>query len=214
MIKIDIVADIVCPWCFIGKRRLETAVAMVRRNVPEFAYETRWRPFFLNPDTPPEGEPYLPFLEQKFGGRAPVEALFDRVRAAGRIYDIDYAFEKIELRANTLQAHRLLYWAQQRGNADTLIERLFVAQFQRGEHVGDRVTLIKIGVECGYPANELETYLYSDDNTEAVREDAGRIRTMGIRMVPTFILGGEQIIVGAEDPTILATAILQSLDAR
>lgn len=214
MTKIDIVADIVCPWCFIGKRRLETAVAMVRRNVPEFAYETRWRPFFLNPDTPPEGEPYLPFLEQKFGGRAPVDALFDRVRAAGRTYDIDYAFEKIELRANTLQAHRLLYWAQQRGNADALIERLFVAQFQRGEHVGDRVTLIKIGVECGYPANELETYLYSDDNTEAVREDAGRIRTMGIRMVPTFILGGEQVIVGAEDPTILAMAILQSLDAR
>lgn len=214
MIKIDIVADIVCPWCFIGKRRLERAVAMVRRNVPEFAYETRWRPFFLNPDTPPEGEPYLPFLEQKFGGRAPVEALFDRVRAAGRTYDIDYAFEKIELRANTLQAHRLLHWAQQRGNADALTERLFIAQFQRGEHVGDRVTLIKIGVECGYPANELETYLYSDINTAVVREDAGRIRTMGIRMVPTFILGGEQIIVGAEDPTILATAILQSLDAR
>lgn len=214
MTKIDIVADIVCPWCFIGKRRLETAIAMVRRNVPEFRYETRWRPFFLNPDTPPEGEPYLPFLEQKFGGPAPVEALFERVRAAGRAYDIDYAFEKIELRANTLQAHRLLYWAQQRGNADALSERLFVAQFQRGEHVGDRVTLIKIAVECGYPANELEAYLYSDEDTATVVEDAQRIRAMGIRMVPSFILDGERIIVGAEDPTVLATAILQSLDAR
>lgn len=214
MIDIDIVADIVCPWCFIGKRRLETAVTMVRRNVPDFRYETRWRPFFLNPDTPPEGEPYLPFLEHKFGGRAPVEALFERVRAAGRAYDIDYAFEKIALRANTLQAHRLLHWAQQRGNADALIERLFVAQFQLGEHVGDRITLVRIAVECGYPAQEVETYLYSDVGTDTVKEDARRIRAMGIRMVPTFILNGEQVIVGAEDPTVLATAILQSLDAR
>lgn len=214
MIKIDIVSDIVCPWCFIGKRRLERALAMVRRNVPDFRCENRWRPFFLNPDTPPEGEPYLPFLEHKFGGRAPVEALFERVRAAGRAYEVDYAFEKIALRANTLQAHRLLYWAQQRGNADALIERLFVAQFQRGEHVGDRVTLIKIGVECGYPAEELEAYLYSEDSTDAVNEDAHRLRAMGIRMVPTFILNGEQVIVGAEDPTVLATAILQSLDGR
>lgn len=214
MIKIDIVADIVCPWCFIGKRRLERALAMVRRNVPDFRCETRWRPFFLNPDTPPEGEPYLPFLEHKFGGRAQVEALFDGVRAAGRAYEVDYAFEKIALRANTLQAHRLLHWAQQRGNADALTERLFVAQFQRGEHVGDRATLIKIGVECGYPAPELETYLYSEDSTDAVNEDARRIRAMGIRMVPTFILNGEQVIVGAEEPTVLATAILQLLDAR
>lgn len=214
MIKIDIVSDIVCPWCFIGKRRLEKALAMVRRNVPDCRCETRWRPFFLNPDTPPEGEPYLPFLEHKFGGRAPVEALFERVRAAGRAYEVDYAFEKIALRANTLRAHRLIHWAQQRGNADALIERLFVAQFQRGEHVGDRVTLIRIGVECGYPANELEAYLYSEDSTDTVNEDARRIRAMGIRMVPTFILNGEQVIVGAEDPTVLATAILQSLDAR
>ena len=214
MLDIGIVADFVCPWCFIGKRRLETAVAMVRRNVPDFRYETRWRPFFLNPDTPPEGEPYLPFLEHKFGGRAPVEALFERVRSAARAYDIDYAFEKITLRANTLQAHRLLYWAQQRGNADALIERLFVAQFQLGEHIGDRITLIRIAVECGYPAQEVESYLYSDGGTDAVIEDAGRIRAMGIRMVPTFILNGEQIIVGAEDPTVLATAILQSFDAR
>lgn len=214
MIKIDIVADIVCPWCFIGKRRLEKALAMVRRNVPDFRCETRWRPFFLNPDPPPEGEPYLPFLEHKFGGGAQVEALFERVRAAGRAYEVDYAFEKIALRANTLQAHRLLHWAQQRSNADALIERLFVAQFQRGEHIGDRATLIKIGMECGYPVQELEAYLYSEDGTDAVNEDAGRIRAMGICMVPTFILNGEQVIVGAEDPTVLATAILQSLDAR
>lgn len=211
MLKIDIVSDLVCPWCFIGKRRLETAVAMISQEFPDFSYETRWRPFFLNPDTPPEGEPYLPFLEQKFGGRAPVEALFERVRQAGRIYGLDFAFEKIRLRANTLQAHRLLYWAQQSGNADTLVERLFVAQFQRGEPVGDLAMLAIIAAECGYSASEVATYLHSDQDTGTVREEARRIRALGMRSVPTFILNDDRLIVGAEDPAVLAAAIREWL---
>lgn len=209
MLKIDIVADFVCPWCFIGKRRLETAVAMVLRDDPDFRYETRWRPFFLNPDTPPAGEPYLPFLEHKFGSRAAVDALFERVREAGRAYGIDYAFEKIRLRANTLQAHRLLYWAQQRGNADALIERLFVAQFQRGEAIGELATLARLAAACGYVADEVAAYLASGKDTDVVRADERHIRTSGIRQVPTFILDGHRIIVGAEDPGILASAIRQ-----
>lgn len=209
MVKIDIVADIVCPWCFIGKRRLETAVAKVRALRPDFTYQSSWRPFFLNPDTPPEGEPYLPFLEQKFGGKAPVEALFERVRQAGQDYGLEFAFEKISRRANTLQAHRLLYWAQQQCNADALVERLFVAQFQRGEPVGDRATLVQIATECGYPAAQVKAYLASDENTETVREDERMVRQMGIRMVPTFILNSRQVIVGAEDPAVLAGAIIQ-----
>ena len=211
MVKIDIVADIVCPWCFIGKRRLETAVARVRTLYPEFSYQTNWRPFFLNPDTPPEGEPYLPFLEQKFGGKAPVEALFERVRQAGQDYGLDFAFEKISRRANTLQAHRLLYWAQQQGNADTLAERLFVAQFQRGEPVGELATLVNIALECGYPATQVAAYLKSNEDAETVRENERIIRQMGIRMVPTFILNNHQVIVGAEDPAVLAEAIIHAI---
>ena len=211
MVKIDIVADIVCPWCFIGKRRLETAVARVRTLYPEFSYQTNWRPFFLNPDTPPEGEPYLPFLEQKFGGKAPVEALFERVRQAGQDYGLDFAFEKISRRANTLQAHRLLYWAQQQGNADTLAERLFVAQFQRGEPVGELATLVNIALECGYPATQVAAYLKSNEDAETVRENERIIRQMGIRMVPTFILNNHQVIVGAEDPAVLAEVIIQAI---
>ena len=152
MLTVDIGADIVCPWCFIGKRRIETAIAMVRRERPDFACQTRWRPFFLNPDTPPEGEPYLPFLERKFGSRAAVEALFQRVRDAGQAYGIAYAFERIALRANTLRAHRLIRWAQRQGPADALVERLFVAQFQRGEPVGDIAVLAGIAGECGLAA--------------------------------------------------------------
>ena len=211
MLTIDIVADIVCPWCFIGKRRLETAVALVRRHDPEFTCRTRWLPFFLNPDTPPEGEPYLPFLERKFGGRAPVEALFARVREAGRAYGIDYGFEKIPLRANTLRAHRLIHWIQQRGDADALVERLFVAQFQRGEYVGDIALLAEIAAECGYDRGTVANYLSSAEDENLVRTRERQVRAMGIRMVPTFILPGNEVIVGAEDPAVLAAGILRQL---
>jgi predicted DsbA family dithiol-disulfide isomerase len=211
MITIDIVSDLVCPWCFIGKRRLATALATVRREHPDFACQIRWQPFFLNPDTPPEGEPYMPFLEKKFGSKARVEALFNHVRDAGRPYGLDYAFDKIQLRANTLMAHRLLYWAQQRGEVDTLVERLFAAQFQRGEMLGDLKTLVSIGEECGLPGVEVAAYLASDTDAVLVRDKEQSYRQRGISMVPSFILQDEMIIVGAEDPNILANAIIQLL---
>jgi predicted DsbA family dithiol-disulfide isomerase len=211
MLNIDIVADFVCPWCFIGKRRLETAIAAVRHEHPELLVNTRWRPFFLNPDTPPEGEPYLPFLERKFGSLAAVEALFERVRAGGRPYGVDFAFERIAMRANTLLAHRLIDWAQQRGNADALVERLFVAQFQRGEAIGDPATLSGIAEECGYPAAEWAAWRDADSDVEALRADEHSLRTRGINMVPTFIVGDSKVVVGAEDPAILAGAMRAAL---
>ncbi|MDD2741706.1 MAG: DsbA family oxidoreductase [Rhodocyclaceae bacterium] len=209
MITIDIVSDLVCPWCFIGKRRLATALATVRREHPDFACQIRWQPFFLNPDTPPEGEPYMPFLEKKFGSKVRVDALFNHVRDAGRPYGLDYAFEKIQLRANTLMAHRLLHWAQQRGEVDALVERLFSAQFQRGEMLGDLKTLVSIAEECGFPGAEVAAYLASDADAALVRAKEQSYRQRGISMVPSFILQNEMIIVGAEDPNILANAILQ-----
>lgn len=211
MITIEIVSDLVCPWCYIGLRRLDAAIAEVRREVPDFVCEKRWRPFFLNPDTPPEGEPYRPFLERKFGGPAPVEALFERVRAAGRAWGIDYAFEKIEVRANTLQAHRLIHWAQQRGDAAQLVERLFVAQFLRGERIGDLALLTQVAIECGYPGEEVERYLASGQGTDEVRATERSFRAMGISMVPTFIVDGRHVVVGAEDPAVLAAAIRRTL---
>jgi len=211
MTTIDIVSDLVCPWCYIGLRRLDVAIAEIRRDLPDFTCEMRWRPFFLNPDTPPEGEPYRPFLEKKFGGPAPVAALFERVRAAGRPWGIEYAFEKIEIRANTLQAHRLIHWAQQRGDAARLVERLFVAQFLRGERIGDRSLLVQVAVECGYSGEEVERYLASGEDTDAVRALERQFRAMGISMVPTFIVDGRHVVVGAEDPAVLAAAIRQTL---
>ena len=207
MLTLDIVSDIVCPWCYIGSRRLAAAVSLVRQTSPDFELKTVWRPFFLNPDTPPEGEPYMPFLEKKFGGRTAVEAIFSRVRAAGAPYGLTYAFEKIALRANTLNAHRLLHWAQQRGSVDALVERLFVAQFQRGEHVGDHAVLTTIAVECGYDHKEVSEYLASRQDVDTVRDEEAALRARGISMVPTFIMPDGQIIVGAEDPAILADGL-------
>lgn len=214
MLAIEIVSDIVCPWCFIGLRRLDLAIAQVREEIPGFSCQKRWRPFFLNPDTPPEGEPYLPFLEKKFGGRAPVEALFERVRAAGRPYGLEYAFEKIERRANTLLAHRLIHWAQQRGDAERLVERLFVAQFQRGEAVSDPALLVSLAAECGYPAAVVADYLASNEDVDTVRAMEAEVRAAGISMVPTFIVDRKMVVVGAEDPSLLAGAIRQVLAER
>ncbi len=211
MYPIAIIADFVCPWCFIGKRRLERAVALVRAERPDFAYSTQWKPFFLNPNTPPEGEPYLPFLIAKFGSREAVEALFQRVRDAGEAYGLSYAFEKIAFRANTLQAHRLLRWAQRQGNADALVERLFEAQFQNGEAIGDKETLIRLAGECGCEVNAVGDYLGSSEDIDELRAEEKSIRDLGIRMVPTFILPGNEVIVGAEDPRVLAAAILNQL---
>lgn len=207
MLTIEIVSDLVCPWCFIGLRRLSTAIEQVRREIPGFSCRKVWRPFFLNPDTPPQGEPYMPFLEAKFGSREAVEALFARVREAGRAYDLDYAFERITLRANTLQAHRLIHWAQQRGEAEQLVERLFVAQFQRGEYVGDVALLTQIAAECGYPPAEVAAYLASTQDVDTVRSQEAEGRAAGIRQVPTFIVDRRLVVVGAEDPAVLAEAM-------
>lgn len=211
MLTIEIASDFVCPWCFIGIARLNAAVALVRNQRPDFQYQPKWRPFFLNPDTPSAGEPYMPFLENKFGGMDKVEAIFERVRAAGRPYGIEYAFEKIPFRANTLKAHRLSAWAQARGDARLQIERLFSGNFQRGEHLGDADTLVRIAGDCGYDTAMVAAFLGSNELEAEVLHDAAEVVRAGITMVPTFIIGGKQIVVGAEDPAILAEAIGKSL---
>lgn len=214
MLSIDIVSDIVCPWCYIGTRRLRTAVEQVRRETPDFAVTPHWRPFILNPDAPPVGEPYLPFLERKFGGRAAVDELFARIRTAGREYGLEFAFEKIRLRANTLDAHRLIRWAQDRGDASALVERLFVAHFQNGEHVGDRTVLTAIAGECGYDAAAAHAWLESDAGREAVIADEQAARLTGVRSVPTFIVDRRVVVVGAETPATLADAMREALATR
>ena len=211
MLTLEIVSDVVCPWCFIGLRRLDIAIAAVKKDFPDFVCEKRWRPFFLNPDTPPAGEPYLPFLTQKFGGRQRVEEIFSRIREAGEAYGLAYHFEKIEVRANTLQAHRLIHWAQQKGDAQPLVEGLFRAQFQEGENVGDPAVLCRVAEAAAYDGLAVERHLASDEEEELVRQMEKESRAWGVTAVPTFIVDRKLMVPGAEDPLILADAIRRVL---
>lgn len=208
---IEVVSDVVCPWCFIGTRRLDAALNLIRREFPDFDCIKRWRPFFLNPTTPPQGEPYLPFLIDKFGSLEKVEAIFQRVRDAGAAYGLAYHFDKIKVRANTFQAHRLIHWAQQHGDAQPLVEPLYVGQFQLGENVSDPEVLAAVAVECGYDGATVVDYLRSSADTETVLDMAREARKRGINVVPTFVVGGTLIIPGAEDPAILADGIRQMI---
>ncbi len=212
-LTIEVVSDIVCPWCFIGKRRLEQAIELVRAEYPDFRPELRWQPFFLNPDTPPQGEPYQPFLIQKFGGREQMEAIFQRVRDVGAPLGIDYRFEKIEVRANTLDAHRLIHRAQQQGDATALVERLFAGQFERGENVSDRNVLADIAAECGDDRAAVLAYLDSDQDVALIKAMERESRGWGVTAVPTFIFARKLGIQGAEAPAALADAIKEALNS-
>lgn len=210
-VAIEIVSDVVCPWCFIGLRRLDVALEFVRRGHPDIHCTKRWRPFFLNPNASQDGEPYLPHLVRKFGGIERVQAAFQHVRDVGGAYGIDYRFEDINVLASTFQAHRLVHWAQQQGDAQSLVERLLVGQFQRGENLGDKAVLVSIAVECGYSEAALSGYLDSDADSVEVRHLEMESRSWGVTAVPTFIIERKLMVAGAEDPVLLADAIEQVL---
>ena len=210
-LNIDIVSDVVCPWCFIGKHRLEAALAQLNVERPEVATHVRWLPYFLNPDTPVEGEPYRPFLEKKFGGPEKLAQLQAQLGAAGRTAGIDFAFERIALRANTLRAHRLIHHVQKTGDANALVERLFAAHFMNGENIGDVAVLASIAGECGQDVSAVLAYLGSEEDAVAVRAQAERGQRMGITGVPFFISNGSHGIGGAQPPEVLLDAMRQSL---
>ena len=211
-VSIDVVSDVVCPWCFIGKRNLDRALELWRAERPDGEVTIRWRPFFLNPDTPDSGEPYRPFLEKKFGGPKQLQEIWQRVSEAGRKAGIEFAFEKIELRANTLSAHRLIHHAQTGGGSaiEDLIEALFAAQFLDGRHIGDRAVLAAVAGECGMDAAAARRYLDSDEDVGAVRAGAEEAHRKGINGVPFFIFNDRLAASGAQPPEALLQAMREA----
>jgi predicted DsbA family dithiol-disulfide isomerase len=213
-LSIDVVSDVVCPWCFIGKRHLDQALHLWRAEQPQCSFSVRWHPFFLNPDTPESGEPYRPFLEQKFGGPEKLAEIWQRVSAAGRSAGIEFAFEKIELRANTLNAHRLIHYAQRLAPDQTtvsrLIEGLFAAQFLEGRHLGDRAVLGTVAGESGMNSDAVQRYLDSAEDADLVRAAAAEMQGMGISGVPFFIFNKRLVASGAQPPETLLTKMREA----
>lgn len=216
-VAIDIVSDFVCPWCFIGKRRLAGAAALVQASHPEVRFQFNWLPYFLDPDTPPAGEPYREFLEAKFGGATQVVKLQLDLTETGREVGVEFNFGRIVMRPNTLQAHRLVYRAQSIGHRpeeiEALVERLFVAHFQRGEDIGDIATLANIAAECGERKVEAIAFLESGEATPQVRSLVEKVGALGVSSVPFFIVQRRLGVSGAQTSEVLAAAILQGMQS-
>jgi predicted DsbA family dithiol-disulfide isomerase len=205
-LAIDVVSDVVCPWCYIGKRKLEAALAELARADPGLAINVRWHPFQLNPDLPAAGIPRAEYLEAKFGATRAAD-IYARVRAVGESVGIAFDFDRIVRQPNTLDAHRLIAWAQQGGDADALVERLFRAYFLEGRFVGDRRELIAAAAASGLSENEARSVLDSDALTAEVEAESREAQQAGITGVPFFIFNGRTAVAGAHDPPMLLEAI-------
>lgn len=214
-VAIDIVSDLVCPWCFIGKARLKGALALVKEKHPDVEFQINWLPYFLNPDTPKAGESYRAYLETKFGGAKEVDRIQANVAEAGRDADVEFRFDRIATRPNTLRAHRLVYRVQSIGHhsdeVEALVERLFVAHFQRGEDIGDIETLAGIAAERGEDKEDIEEFLASNESEQQVRSLVDKVGKLGVTGVPFFIFQRRMAVSGAQSSAALAAAIMQSM---
>ena len=196
--QIDIISDTTCPWCFIGKRRLERALAMR----PQADLDIKWQPYQLNPTMPAEGIKRRQYLASKFGGAERAERQFDRIRKAGIEEGIDFKFDRIDRTPNTINSHRLVYYAGLMGDQDLIVERLFQAFFFDGRDVGDNTILTEIAAAAGLDGDDVAFYLEGDKDRAYVLDHDEKVRRAGITGVPCFILQGKYAISGAQSPEI------------
>jgi predicted DsbA family dithiol-disulfide isomerase len=212
-VVIDIVSDVVCPWCYIGKRKLEGALAQLRVREPGIAIAQRWHPFQLNPEMPAEGMSRSDYVEAKFGGKARAADVYARVRAVGAEMGLALDFARIARQPNTLDAHRLIAWAQQQGDAskaDALVEALFHGFFVEGRRLDDREELARMAMDAGFHAEQVRAFLASAALRSEVESEDREARGAGISGVPFFIFNGRTAVSGAHDPPTLLEAIAAS----
>jgi predicted DsbA family dithiol-disulfide isomerase len=222
-LTIDIVSDVVCPWCYIGKRKLEAALALPEASaLPPI--QIRWHPFQLNPDLPQTGMPRKQYLEDKFGGPERAAQIYERVGAAGRSVGLALNFDGITQQANTLLAHALIAYAQNSplnhidGDADNRLgndvkERLLKAYFVEGRFIGSIDVLVDIAVAAGLDGDEVRAHLSDPATRNAVAQADAQARQMGISGVPFFIFNQKVAVSGAQDPQALLAAMQQAIAA-
>ena len=198
--EIDIIFDTVCPWCYIGKRRLEMALSMR----PQIRVKPNWRPFFLNPEMPPEGIDRTAYLVKKFGSESRINRIYGAIGEAGQSVEIDFAFERIGKTPNSVDSHRLVRFAHERGLADEVVEALFVEFFINGRDIGDLRVLTEIGAANGLDAQEVKAYLNTDADVGAIHDENVRAHRLGTNGVPSFAFNKKFVISGAQEPQVLA----------
>ena len=187
--SVEIYSDIVCPWCYIGKRNIEAGLAYYRQTYPnERQPEVRWMPFQLQAALPPEGVDRVEYMKRRFPGQARPEEAFASVIRAGAKLDLEYRFDRIKVQPNTINAHRLTRYAARHGLEDQMMERLFEAFFRNGENVADKAVLCDIGVELGLERDALTAYMESDLDADWVREADARAKRIGVTTVPFLVL--------------------------
>ena len=197
---IEIVFDAVCPWCYIGKRRLEQALALR----PHIRATPRWRPFLLNPGMPPEGIDRTAYLVRKFGSEARVRRIYGKIGEAGQSVEIDFAFDRIRRTPSTVDAHRLVRFAERSGRATDAVEALFLAYFVDGHDIGDTGVLTGIGEALGLDPGPLRAYLTGDEDAALIHQENARAHGLGINGVPAFVFNRDMVISGAPEPQVLA----------
>lgn len=214
VLAIDVISDVVCPWCFIGKRHLEKALARWQASRPELPVEVRWHAFQLNPDMPRAGVDRRTYLERKFGGPARAKEIYARVEAAGRNAGIAFEFDRMQVQPNTIQAHRLIAWAGTRGDASPLVEALFRGYFLAARDFTDDGVLADLAADAGLDRAEAAAFLASDALADEVRSDETQARDIGVQGVPFFIFDRKLAVSGAQPPEVLLEAMTEAVDAN
>lgn len=197
---IHIFFDTVCPWCYIGKKRLEQALA----QRPDIEARTLWRPFLLNREMPPEGISRDDYLVRKFGSEARVRRVYGAIAQAGQSVDIDFDFERIDRTPNSITSHRLVIFASHAGKGDAAVENLYIEFFINGRNIGDERVLLEIGERIGLDRSELEAYFAGEKDVHYIYDENTRAHRMGVNGVPAFVFNNEMVISGAQEPQILA----------
>jgi predicted DsbA family dithiol-disulfide isomerase len=209
-IDVDLIADLACPWCYIGLARLDRARAMR----PDWPVRLHWWPFLLNPSMPPEGMDRSAYLRAKFGGDEAARQIYRRIVEAAQDDGIAFAFERMKRTPNTVLAQRLILFAEQQERSEDLIRTLFRALFEEGRDIGHRGTLLKIAESAGLDRAAADAFLDSQEQAQEVVAAHQRAERLGVRGVPVFVVDREQAIAGAQPPEVLAGLLDVAAAAR
>jgi predicted DsbA family dithiol-disulfide isomerase len=210
-ITIDVISDVICPWCYIGKRRLEKAIAALEGKQD---VRVRWLPFQLNPQMPKEGISRREYRIRTFGSWEHAQELDARMIAVGEADGIQFAFDRTERTPNTLDAHRLIWLADKQGVQDAVVEALFRAYFTEGRDISNRQTLIDVVAEAGLDREQAEALLKGDEGLEAIKEANELARRFRVEGVPFFIVNGKVTLSGAQPPEVFLEAFRQTVAGK